>query len=92
MTGMPFEPIQIVLNIVGGLLLLVAGVWLRMIQSKVEGVAAKCEECQKVYATREELRRTEDSLREQILDFRTEMRTSFDKVFEKLDKKVDKRK
>ena len=63
-----------------------------MVQSKMEQITKRCDECQKVYATRDELRRTEDSLKDQILDFRTEMRTSFDKVFEKLDKKVDKRK
>lgn len=89
---MPFEPIQIALNIVGGLLILLAGVWLRMIQSRIEVIDAKIQECKDNYATKLELMRSEDTLRETISEFRIEMRDSFSKVFEKLDKKVDKRK
>lgn len=89
---MPFEPIQIALNIVGGLLILLAGVWLRMIQSRIEQTDAKIQECKDNFATKMELIRTEDTLRDVVAEFRSEMRDSFSKVLDKLDKKVDKRK
>jgi hypothetical protein len=88
--------ILILVDVVLGVAMLLGTALITSIIHRISCIEAKVhtfhEQTPQIYATKDELRRSEDSLKSELSDFRKEVKDSFNTLFTRMDMKADKRK